>query len=550
MCGIVGIVQYESEIKREVRQRALKILFSDIMLKTETRGEDATGIYQVHTDGDWVMSKKGVKSSKWLFQDGGSDDPVEYSDFMESWLDHPQELTALVGHCRKATVGSRGLDNDDNHPFAVQLDDKHSVLGIHNGTLYNHENIFRKLPKFLKRQGRVDSESIFHLMFHLSEHGTKPWDADMMKKLGRRLDGAAACIVVNTRFPEKVATFRFGRPMEYFLITPLNIVVICSERKFVDSALEKYELYRVLFDSELPELEKYYTSLTEKDFRIFDTSKPWPAGSPSFQDLNQISERGDMKPSNVGLEEGWYTPSTKSNTSTGGSNSQHKAGSTPNAAAQAKVTKPAVKALAAGAGSKKEDDTVVVVEVEIGSKEEAERACERATSMGVCTHFDSEQEIAKTIGLTPTEMNALTSIERANLIAKAHFNLGYAVSRFDAKVEIEKNRKGARDLTKRLEKAETKKKKSENRIWELKTLVTLLLGLDDAGYPLTEQNACLSLSAFSGLSDSRRKDVTELIETIFSDKSVQKTVRDLGQQYEDAGQRKQKRTEKAATFED
>ena len=117
MCGIVGILQYDSEVSREVRHRALKILFSEAMRKTETRGEDATGIYQVHTDGDWAMTKKGIRASEWLFLDGeDSDDPIVYSDFMDSWLEHPQELTALVGHCRKATVGSKGKDNDDISP--------------------------------------------------------------------------------------------------------------------------------------------------------------------------------------------------------------------------------------------------------------------------------------------------------------------------------------------------------------------------------------------------------------------------------------------------
>ena len=554
MCGIVGILQYENEVDREVRHRALKILFSDAMQKTETRGEDATGIYQVHTDGDWAMTKKGIKSSEWLFLDGkDSDDPVVYSDFMDSWLDHPHELTALVGHCRKATVGSKGGDNDDNHPFAVQLDERNAILGIHNGTLHNHERIFNKLPKFLKRQGKVDSESIFHLMFHLSEHGTKPWDSEMMQKLGRRLDGAAACIVVNTRFPEKVATWRFGRPMEYFLISPLNIVIICSEKKFVEAALDKYELYRKLFDQELPELDTYDTVLTEKDFRIFDTSLPWPAGKPGFQDMNKISERGDMKPYNQGMEDGWYTPTTTTpakgtgtGTGTGGYSGANRTG------AQAKVTKPAVKALPATTGGKKgsDDDLAVIVEVEIGSEKEAIDATERAKSMGICTHYDGEQEIAKTIGMTQVEMDKLSKVELSNLIAKAHFNFGYAVSTFDRKQEIEKTRKGGRDLTKRLEKAEEKKKRSENRIWELKQLVTLMLGLDDSGYPINEQNIRISLSAFSALNESRRKDISDMAKSIFTDKNVMKVIRELREQYKQAKQRKQRRAEKAATAND
>jgi len=574
MCGIVGVLQYESKVPREIRQKALKILFSEAMLKTEVRGEDATGIYQVHQMrdgedyGDWAMTKKGIKASEWLFQDGAtSEDPVVYSDFMDSWLEHPKELTALVGHCRKATVGSKGRDNDDNHPFAIQLDERNAILGIHNGTLNNHELIFKNLPGLLKRQGQVDSEAIFHLMYHLSEHGTKPWDAEMMKTLGKRLDGAAACIVVNTRFPHLVATWRVARPMEYFLIAPLNIVIICSEKKFVDSALEKYEFIRRMLDPQLPKLEKYDTSLTEKDFRIFDTSKPWPAGSPGFKDMNEISERGDMKPYNVPLEAGWFTPSTTTTPATGtgtgttygttGGYSGAKAtGATSSAlalsAGAAKTTKyhgtGAAKATPA-TDDKKDDDEVSIVEVEIGSQEEAERATEKAKSLGICTHYDSEQEVAKTIGLSPLELDKLPKLDLANALAKAHFNFGYAVSRFDTKTEVEKTRKKGRELTKRLEKAEEKKKRSGNRIWELKQLITLMLALNDSNYSISEQNIGVSLSAFADLGEERRKDIMAQAKDILGDKHVMKVVGQLRTRYKEAKQRKQKRREKEVSSE-
>ena len=568
MCGIVGVLQYESKVSKEVRHRALKILFSDAMLNTETRGEDATGIYQVHTDGDWAMAKKGVKASEWLFSNDTKDDPASYSDFMDSWLDHPQELTALVGHCRKATVGSKGLDNDDNHPFAVQLDEKNAILGIHNGTLHNHERIFSKLPKFLKRQGKVDSEAIFHLMFHLTERGSKPWDEEMMKKLGKRLDGAAACIVVNTRFPHKVATWRFGRPMEYFLIAPLNIVIICSEKKFVEAALEKYDLYRVLFDQELPALETYDTALTEKDFRIFDTSVPWPAGKPGFKDMNDISVRGDVKSFQGNqLEEGWYTPATTSQSTgtsagtgtgtgtagyrgTGASRTSGAASSSVAGGAKtAKMTKGSPKQLPATTG-KKENDEVVTIEVEIGSEGEAKEATVRAKSMGICTHYDSEPEIAKTIGLTQVEMDALSKVGLANLIAKSHFNFGYSVARFDTKAEIEKTRKGGRDLTKRLERSEEKKGRSENRIWELKQLITLMMSLDQAHYPITEQNIGIALSAFRKIAEPRRKAIQAHAKDIFADSNVRKVIADLRKRYNDAKETKERRKERTASSKD
>lgn len=232
MCGLVGIVQYKSKIPKDVRAKALRILFSELMLRTEVRGDDATGVYQVQKDGDWMLSKKGQKVSNWLYTRQDDDgDPVVYRDFMEMWTEHPQDLAAIVGHCRRATVGSKGEDNKDNHPFAVQLDPRAAILGVHNGTLLNHEIIFKKLEEMgghLTRQGSVDSESIFHLLYYATEHGTKPVDANVMKYLGERIEGAYAIISMNTRFPNQVVTARFERPLEFCMIRPLNVVVICS----------------------------------------------------------------------------------------------------------------------------------------------------------------------------------------------------------------------------------------------------------------------------------------------------------------------------------
>ena len=50
---------------------------------------------------------------------------------------------------------------------------------------------------------------------------------------------------------------------------------------------------------------------------------------------------------------------------------------------------------------------------------------------------NGEQEIAKTIGMTQVELDKLSKVELSNLVAKAHFNFGYAVSTFDRKLLAE-----------------------------------------------------------------------------------------------------------------
>jgi hypothetical protein len=567
MCGIVGVVQYKSEVPREIRHKALKILFSDTMLKTQARGEDATGLYQVNAMrpgedyGDWAMAKKGVKVSEWLFQkDAKTEDPVVYSDFMDAWLTHDQELSALVGHCRKATVGSRGRDNDDNHPFAIQVDERNALLGIHNGTLDNHETIFQKLPKMLKRQGQVDSESIFHMLFHLSEQGTKPFDGEMLQLLGKRLDGSFACIVVNTKFPNLVATFRESRPLEYFMISPLNIVLMASVKGYVEAAIEKYDFIRGMLDPELPELLYDDRTLPDKDYRIFDTSLEFPAGKPIFADFDKISEQGDIRKFNESIDSEWKaeSSSTETGTSTSTSHSGYSGGST-RAGSQsntfaAKTTKgqadnkTANRQLADSAGRKKEEgDEITTVEVEIGGDEEAKKGLVRAKSLGICTHYTTESEVASSLGMTNAELQKLSVVGVANLVAQAHFNLGYAGCTFDSGAKVEEVLKKGVGQNKKLEKAETKKQRAQNHVWEQKQLITIMLSLERGGYPLTAQNVGCALTAFKELDEERRKDILKAAQDIFGDKNVQKVAGKLTEAYKKASEKNRRRKEKDST---
>ena len=555
MCGIVGVLQYKSEVPREIRHRALKVLFSQTMLQTEIRGVDATGLYQVHRDGDWAMTKKGRRVSDWMFQSeaDAKEDPVVYADFMNSWSEHKSELSALIGHCRKATIGSKGRDNNDNHPFAVQIDSRHAILGVHNGTLVNHETIFKKMPELLKRQGSVDSEAIFHLMFHLSEYGTKPWDEAMLKKLGGRLDGAYACIVVNSKIPNQVATFRDGRPMEFFLISPLNIVVICSERKFVIEALEGYEFIRRISDPSLPFLRTYDRVLPDRDYRIFDTSLEFPGEAPSYQHLDKISSGAAIKNFNTEVEEGWGTPSTKEEGSKPGkvaNAAKPNVGVKTSKSNAANPTGGAIKAIPARTGAAAEEEVVIVdIEVE-GDGDGAKEAYQRARTMGICSNFDIDSELAKALGMSLEELIALDRVELANKIARDHWNFGFASSRFETRTEIGEIRSAGQKLTRRLDRAEAKKKKAEARIWELKQLIAILLALGKSKFALSERNISISLDALEKLSEERRKQILHQAEDILRDERVQRGVSQLREEYRQSEARRARRGRRAHTLED
>ena len=541
MCGIVGALQYKSDMDRGLRKKILKILFTETMLKTEPRGDDATGIYQVHANGDWMLTKKGEKVTKWLGAEPNGSDPAVYQDFVDTWDLHPHEMSALVGHCRKATVGSKGQDNDDNHPFAVQVDESNAILGIHNGTLYNHEIIFDKLKEIsdshLVRQGSVDSEAIFHMLYHVSEHGTKPIDADMLGYVGKRLDGAYACIVVNSRFPEQVVVFRDGRPMEFALIAPLNIVLIASDKKFIESALEKYEFIRKWTEEGklLPELDVEHRMLVEKNYRLFDLTKEFPK-TVAWKTLDDISETGVMLKSLADIEKDWKKTTT--NTSTyypnNRSNAYSKGTSTTTGP---KITKnQGTNALPANASSKKSDGdkdtgTVVTAEVnsvELGSKKEAAKShFQRAKLLGLCPSYDMNREVAAAIGVQESQLNITPITDIANKISQTHFNYGYAVALVDTKQETEDIRKKAREQHSNMEKVAEKQKRAQDHIWELKQIIVTSFALAEGGYPISLKNIELVINGYCEYAPGRKKDIIKVAKTLFSDQTAEKQVNEL-----------------------
>lgn len=547
MCGIVGVVQYKSKIPRDIRNKALRILFSELMLKTEVRGKDATGLYQVMSNGDWMMTKKAQKVTEWLFQsreDSQCEDPIVYSDIMDSWGEHPEELSAIVGHCRAKTVGS--TTNENNHPFAIQLDEKHALLGVHNGTLYNHERIFDRLPKVLKRQGTVDSECIFHFLYHMTNRGTEPITPEVIQYVGNRLDGGFACVVVNSRFPEQVAVFRDGRPMEFFMIAPLNIVVMASQKNFVQSALEKYDFIRRLLDPSLPELHHEDRTLPDRDFRIFDATKPFPTDNFTWNAFDEISEKGEVRKFQDKIKEDWKDPKHSSSSSTPNSSShasRNPSGnySKPAGTESVKSTKAVGKttaALPANTKSSKED-VGTIVEMEIGSEADATKGYEKAKSLGLCVHYDTKKEIAVAVGRTEKEIEGMEAVVLANLLTKLHFNLGYASSRVDSKKIVDDVRAKGRELLSKLEKAEEKKKRSQNHVWEHKAVVQALLSLYDGGYNLDLKNVELVVNAFPELNEQRKKDVLKTAREVLESSDTKKIIQKLRESFKKAEDKKQ-----------
>ncbi len=234
MCGIVGAMSFEGLQKdmEKVRQEAIIWMMTELLYVTHSRGKDATGIHASWADGNFLGLKMGIPSPEFITRFGNSD--KYYDGFMKVLRSKRTPLKTFIGHCRKGSVGDSD-DNNNNHPLKVD-----NIIGVHNGTLTNHEVIFKKLK--CGRDGEVDSEAIMRLIHFMSSGGKEPFTGEMLKEVCLRLAGTYSCLVLNGDNPNQVAAFRDGRPMEFALIKPLSLVIVASEKDFLKETLIKFNI--------------------------------------------------------------------------------------------------------------------------------------------------------------------------------------------------------------------------------------------------------------------------------------------------------------------
>ena len=239
MCGIVGLLSYGQKSKNEenVRQEVMRFLTTELLIQTEERGKDATGVSTLFDDGDFMCQKMGIPASEFVFRHGGGE--TDYNGFMKLWEDYNKPARIVLAHCRKSSVGNT-TNNGNNHPVRVG-----NICVVHNGTLTNHNKIFENLD--IKRDSDVDTEAIAQLLKYYTDDGRLPWTMDALKKVNNKLQGSFAVLAFNANNPYQLAVMRDTRPIDVCWIKPLDIAVLVSDDKFVKTSLMKYKLMKEVY---------------------------------------------------------------------------------------------------------------------------------------------------------------------------------------------------------------------------------------------------------------------------------------------------------------
>ena len=159
MCGIFGVITHESHHRRDWIEHTVERLFK----LSESRGKEAAGIALLTTDAIRIY-KEDTSASEMITR-------RQYRQLFQDSLDSGQNGNgrpacpiAIIGHSRLVTTGAQNV-HDNNQPVISE-----NIVGIHNGIVVNHDDLWRRFPS-MTRRAEVDTEVILGLTRHFLKAG-------------------------------------------------------------------------------------------------------------------------------------------------------------------------------------------------------------------------------------------------------------------------------------------------------------------------------------------------------------------------------------------
>lgn len=176
-----------NELDYRGRRINTRRLAQALLLGIEERGTHATGAAWRDAAGDPVIQKRDVAATQFV-----------------RGLSIPRRAQVAVLHTRFWTQGSP-TNNDNNHPISTG-----GIVGVHNGAVWNDDELFYDMGINDRRKGAVDSEAIFAtLAYGVEEYSeknrlTRVPDAKTTTDLLEVIEGPAAIAWLDNQDPADV----------------------------------------------------------------------------------------------------------------------------------------------------------------------------------------------------------------------------------------------------------------------------------------------------------------------------------------------------------
>lgn len=215
MCGIWGIVDRNKKMPTSV----VKEMIRDLMLLSEVRGKEASGIAVLNSDRLAVM-KRSISANDMLKS-------KEYLDFTAENLRENEEMF-IIGHSRLITNGE---EPDNNQPVV-----KHKIAMVHNGIIVNDRELWEQ-NKELKREYEVDTEIVVELLNkYLKDHEVEY----ALEKVYAKIRGMASTISI-TMEKNCLAAASNNGSLYYCSSQDNKIAILASEKLTIEKVVKKYK---------------------------------------------------------------------------------------------------------------------------------------------------------------------------------------------------------------------------------------------------------------------------------------------------------------------
>lgn len=217
MCGIWGIVNKRKTISVE----RIKSIIKDLMVLSENRGKEASGIAILNSDRMAVL-KRSVAANKLI-------GTAEYGDLINRNIKDGEEHL-ILGHSRLVT---NGISPQNNQPVV-----KYKIGMVHNGIIVNDEELWKKNGE-LTKELEVDTEIMVEMFnYYLKENNI----TDALGLVYNQICGMASTISILLEQRALIAASNNGS-LYYWESEKKDIAILASERLTIEKIIYKYGKY-------------------------------------------------------------------------------------------------------------------------------------------------------------------------------------------------------------------------------------------------------------------------------------------------------------------
>ena len=233
MCSIFGMGFFQDHTLDDTEM--IKTIMANLLKEGEIAGKAASGVAVMKTNTANVIRRALSGSAL------GKDE--NYTDFASKHMvvgknENPDDsLVSIIGHCRMPTKGSP-MNNYNNHPIVTE-----NIIGVHNGMIYNDDDLFNKFRKNITRIAQVDTEIIFQLVAHFTRRLGENKTTEAIKNTAKYIKGGYACAMLNTSSPYNLFLFRDNNPIRVLYYPVVKVMLFATREHFILSAVKPFGNY-------------------------------------------------------------------------------------------------------------------------------------------------------------------------------------------------------------------------------------------------------------------------------------------------------------------